>query len=56
METRVKEIEGFETVGALREALISLPEDMPITDGLGESLLLTVYRDTETGDEFAELG
>jgi len=54
--TRVKEIDGIETVGALREALLSLPEDMPIWDGVGELILLTVYREAETGDEFAEIG
>jgi len=53
--TRVKEIEGIETVGALREALLDLPEDMPIGDGFGDQILLTVYREAETGDQFAEI-
>lgn len=53
--TRVKGFEGFETVGALREALLDLPEDMPLTDTMGEPLLLTVFREAETGDEFAEM-
>lgn len=53
--TRVKEIEGFDTVGALREALLDLPEDMPLMDPMGDPLLLTVYREAETGDEFAEI-
>jgi len=53
--TRVKGFEGFETVGALREALLDLPEDMPLTNIMGEPLLLTVFREAETGDEFAEI-
>lgn len=52
---RVKEFEGFETVGALREALLDLPEDMPLMDPMGDPLLLTVYREAETGDEYAEI-
>lgn len=48
---RVKEIEGIETVGALREALarFGAEDNTPICDGLGEGLILTLYRDTETG-------
>lgn len=54
--TRVKEIEGVWTVGALREALLELPEDMAITDSLGEGLIITVLREAETGEESAEIG
>jgi len=53
--TRVKEFEGFETVGALREALLDLPEDMPLAGSMLDPPKLTVYREAETGDEFAEI-
>lgn len=53
---RIREIDGIETVGALREALLSLPEDMPITDGVGELILLTVFEEKDTGAQYAEIG
>jgi hypothetical protein len=48
---REREIEGIETVGALREALarFGVEDDTPICDGVGEGLMLTLYRDTGTG-------
>lgn len=44
------------TVGELRDVLLVLPETMKLTDSLGDPIHLTVYRDAETGDEFAEIG
>ncbi len=48
---REREIEGIETVGALREALarFGVEDKTPICDGVGEPVMLTLYRDTGTG-------
>lgn len=56
VDKRIREIDGIETVGALREVLLDLPEDMPITDGVGELILLTVFEDKDTGAQYAEIG
>jgi len=49
---REKEIIGVETVGDLREALseLGLVDAVPITDCMGEGLLLTLFRDLESGE------
>lgn len=56
VDKRIKELDGIETVGALREALLDLSEDMAITDGVGELILLTVYEDRDTGLQYVEIG
>ncbi|MDD2319150.1 MAG: hypothetical protein PHO83_03765 [Geobacteraceae bacterium] len=47
---REREIEGIETVGALREVFsdLNLVDNVPIGDVFGEPLMVTVYRDTKT--------
>ena len=48
-----KEISGIETVGELRKALSGLPDDMPVSDGLGDPLLVRRYMDSDKGGEAA---
>jgi len=50
-----REIEGIETVGALREALTGMADDLPISDCFGDALLVAVYRNMETGELNAEI-
>lgn len=54
---REREIEGIETVGALREALseLGLVDDVLISDGMDEAIQLTLYRDMETGELYVEV-
>jgi hypothetical protein len=49
---REREIEGIETVGALKEALEGLPDDMPVGDCFCEGIMLTVFKDDENGKRF----
>jgi len=44
-----------ETVGELKEVLEQFPDDMPITDYVGELLCIRSYKDDETGDLFLEV-
>ena len=53
---RIWEKENIETVGALREALADMPDDMPVCDGVGEPLLVSLFEDEETGDRSIEIG
>jgi hypothetical protein len=48
---REREIEAIDTVGALRDALarFGVDDKTPICDGVGEPIMLTLYRDMETG-------
>ncbi len=50
-----REVEGIETVGALKEALSGMADDLPISDGFGDALLIAVHRDMETGELTAEI-
>ncbi|MFH1027337.1 MAG: hypothetical protein V1791_04975 [Pseudomonadota bacterium] len=45
-----REIEGIETVGALREALadLGLVDAVPIGDMFLEPIMVSLYRDSET--------
>lgn len=54
---REREIEGIETVGALREALarFGVVDEVPLCDGVGEPVMLTLYRDTETSELSVEV-
>lgn len=49
---REREIEGIETVGALKAAMseMELVDDVPIGDMFMEPIMLTLYRDTETSE------
>ncbi len=40
----IREVE-VETVGELRRALATYPDDMPVFDAVGEMLVLRVYRE-----------
>lgn len=46
----VIERDNLDTVGALKEALKDLADDMPLHDGFGEALILEVLKDSDTGD------
>lgn len=52
------EKEGIETVGELRQALseMKLVDDVPLSNGFGDPLSLTLLRDMETGELSAEIG
>ena len=52
---RVREIEFIETVGDLRAALAGVPDDRPVCDSLDEAVMLTFWRDLDTGEEFIEI-
>jgi len=52
---REREIEGIETVRALKDALEGFPDDMPVGDTFCEGIMLTVFRDDETGNRFIEI-
>lgn len=52
MESESKDLE---TIGELRAAIADLPEDMPIGDAFGGSLIVQVFRDQETGDQEATI-
>lgn len=47
----LREIEGIETVGAMREALSEFPDDKRIGDAFGEPLRLEVLKNMDTGEE-----
>ena len=51
----VLESAAIETVGDLLLHLSGYPEDMPITDGLGEALILREQEDMETGEHSLEI-
>lgn len=52
-----RQIEGIETVGALREALsdLGLVDDVPIADTFEDPIMLTLYRDSETSELSLEI-
>ncbi|GEM_PF-5832977 len=50
-----REIEGIETVGALKEALSGMADDLPISDGFGDGLLLALHRNMDNGELIAEI-
>lgn len=52
-----REIEGIESIGALREALaeLALVEDVPLSDGFGDPLTVIVCRDMETSQIMVEI-
>lgn len=52
---RMAEIAGVGTVGALRDVLANFPENMPVSDCLGEDLLLLVFKD-DNGQQYMEIG
>lgn len=52
---RMAEIAGVGTVGALRDVLANFPENMPVSDYLGDDILLLVFEDT-TGKQHMEIG
>lgn len=45
----------LETVGELKAALADLPDDMPVSDSLGELLCLRIYEDDDTDQRFMEV-
>jgi len=47
----LREIEGIETVDAMREALREVPGDMRLCDVMGEHLYLAFYEDEDTGEK-----
>jgi hypothetical protein len=47
----LSEIEGIETVDAMREALRDVPGDMRLCDVVGEALRLAFYEDEDTGEK-----
>lgn len=53
---RLWEKEPIMTVGDLREALADMPDEMPICDGVGEPLIVSLFKDEETGDRSIEVG
>jgi hypothetical protein len=52
---RIAEHGNITTVGALLDALDGLPNNLPISDTMGEPLMITTYRDAETGKEVLEI-
>ncbi len=54
-ERIVKQIDGIETVGGLRQALEEYIDDMPIGDVFGQSLCLTLVEEKETGERHLEI-
>lgn len=52
MANLIKEIE-VETVGELRRALTTCPDEMPVTDAVGELLCLRFYE--EDANKFVEV-
>lgn len=53
---RIWEKEPIMTVGELREALADMADDMPICDGVGEPLIVSLFKDEETGERSIEIG
>lgn len=53
---RLWEKEPIETVGALREALGGVADDMPICDCVGEPLIVSMFYDEETSERSIEVG
>lgn len=51
MEKIIREIEGIETVDALREALADVPGDRRLCDYGGEPVYLGFLQNEETGDQ-----
>lgn len=51
-----KEVEGIETVGDLYEVLSSLPAEMPVSDGLGEPIILRFFKEMDTDERSIEIG
>ena len=47
MEKILSEITGIESVGALREALADVPDDMTIGDAFGEPIKLEFLQDED---------
>ena len=52
MATLLREME-VETVFGLKAVLANLPDDMPVTDAVGELLCLRIYE--EEGSKFMEV-
>lgn len=52
MANLIKEVE-VETVGELRRALTTCPDEMPVTDAVGELLIIRFYEDK--GEKFLEV-
>jgi hypothetical protein len=51
-----REIEDITSILELKEAIADLPDDMPVSDALGEPLLLRFYVDEDTDDPCVEVG
>lgn len=51
-----REVEGLETVGELMEVLAGVPDEMPLSDALGEPLIVRFYKDIDTDDPSIEIG
>lgn len=54
MATMTKEVE-VETVGELRRALTTCPDEMPVTDAVGELLCLRFYVDESEAGPWVEV-
>ena len=52
MANLIKEVE-VETVGELRRALTTCPDEMPVTDAVGELLIIRFYEGE--GEKFLEV-
>lgn len=52
---REREIDGIETLGAFRAATADLPDDVTMQDLLGDGLLATVWRNSETDERIVEI-
>ena len=44
MKRLILEADGIETLEQLRAAITDLPDDTPVSDGLGQPLLLSYYQ------------
>lgn len=52
----VEEKEGIETVRDMMAVLAEYSSDLPISDSLGEGIIIRRLVDDETGDEALEIG
>lgn len=50
-----RQFEGIETVGALREALSGLVDDVPVSDVADGCLTVDIVRNTETSELSVEI-
>jgi hypothetical protein len=55
MKRTERETIGIETVGAMRAALGGMVDDVPISDVMGEALVVEVRRDMETSELSVEV-